>query len=377
MALTNKLTAIADAIREKGNTTDLLTLDAMPAAIAALEVGGGSDIEPPVISGNVSELFKNLDSTSTSAYSQPKLQWYYNNKSLWNSTKTENITNAKSLFGSCEKLEEIPFTINIGETCSDCGNMFDQCRVMKRIPVINGLRGNCSQMFSGMWQLEEIGEEDLLNMADGTIYGNKIFYRCERMRKVPPEVLKALGADTMNYSNSIFQGLFMSCYALDEALSLPVRNATIRGNNQFVDTFYNCYHIKDITFATKINGSPKEVIWDTQTLDLSQCGYGSCGTYLNNTKEIIDDATYEQYYNDPDAWTKKLEYSRYDKASALRTIASLPIVYRETIGGNLAGSCILKMKSAAGSNTIGGSIGSMTEEEIAVASAKGWTISLA
>lgn len=376
MALTNKLTAIADAIREKGNTTDLLTLDAMPAAIAALEVGGGG-IEPPVISGSVADLFSYLDSTSTSSYSQPKMQWYYNNKSLWNSTKTENITNALNMFTSCQKLEVIPFAINLGETCSGCSSMFNQCRVMKRIPVVNGLRGDCSQMFSGMWELKEISEEDLPNMADGTISGNKIFYRCERLRKVSPQVLKALGTDTMSYSKSIFQGLFMSCHSLDEALNLPVRNAEIRGTNQFQDTFYSCYHIKDITFATNIDGSPKGVIWDTQFIDLTGCGYGGIGSYIGNTKEIKDDATYEQYYNDPDAWTNKVEYSRYDKASALRTIASLPIVYRETIGGNLAGSCILKMKSAAGSNTIGGSIGSMTEEEIAVATAKGWTISLA
>lgn len=40
MALTNKLTAIADAIRGKTGGTDSLTLDAMAAAIAALETGG-------------------------------------------------------------------------------------------------------------------------------------------------------------------------------------------------------------------------------------------------------------------------------------------------------------------------------------------------
>ena len=45
MALTDKLTAVAAAIREKGGTSELLTLDAMPAAIAALETGGGGSSE--------------------------------------------------------------------------------------------------------------------------------------------------------------------------------------------------------------------------------------------------------------------------------------------------------------------------------------------
>ena len=40
MALTDKLTAIADAIRGKTGGTDALTLDAMAAAISALETGG-------------------------------------------------------------------------------------------------------------------------------------------------------------------------------------------------------------------------------------------------------------------------------------------------------------------------------------------------
>ena len=41
MALTDKLTAIADAIRSKTGSTEELTLDAMVAAIAGIEAGGG------------------------------------------------------------------------------------------------------------------------------------------------------------------------------------------------------------------------------------------------------------------------------------------------------------------------------------------------
>lgn len=42
MALIDKLTAIADAIRGKTGGTDALTLDRMAAAIAGIETGGGS-----------------------------------------------------------------------------------------------------------------------------------------------------------------------------------------------------------------------------------------------------------------------------------------------------------------------------------------------
>lgn len=41
MALTNKLSAIGNAIREKTGKTDLLTLDQMPQEISGIETGGG------------------------------------------------------------------------------------------------------------------------------------------------------------------------------------------------------------------------------------------------------------------------------------------------------------------------------------------------
>ena len=40
MALTNKLTAIANSIREKTGSTNKLTLDEMPTAISGISSGG-------------------------------------------------------------------------------------------------------------------------------------------------------------------------------------------------------------------------------------------------------------------------------------------------------------------------------------------------
>ena len=60
--LTEKLTSIANAIREKGGTTEKLTLDAMPNAIAAIETGGGGEDvvpNPLAYTGDISRLFQN------------------------------------------------------------------------------------------------------------------------------------------------------------------------------------------------------------------------------------------------------------------------------------------------------------------------------
>lgn len=73
-----------------------------------------------------------------------------------------------------------------------------------------------------------------------------------------------------------------------------------------------------------------------------------------------------------DSWTTQREYSRYNHDSAVRTINSLPDTseYLETAGG----SNTICFKGDAGSLTDGGAINTLTEEEIAVAAAKGWTI---
>lgn len=44
MGLIEKLTAVADAIRSKTGSTEELTLDAMVAAIAGIEAGGGAQV---------------------------------------------------------------------------------------------------------------------------------------------------------------------------------------------------------------------------------------------------------------------------------------------------------------------------------------------
>lgn len=73
MALTDKLTAIADAIRSKGGTTDQLTLAGMVDAINAIQTGGGGETNfdhittfTPATSGYIStQLFNGLGLTPT------------------------------------------------------------------------------------------------------------------------------------------------------------------------------------------------------------------------------------------------------------------------------------------------------------------------
>ena len=98
---------------------------------------------------------------------------------------------------------------------------------------------------------------------------------------------------------------------------------------------------------------------------------------LNNgitaDKFVNDDASYQALKNDPDWFANIPKYSRYNHDSAVETINSLPdtSAYLATAGGTNT----IEFRGDSGSATDGGAINTMTEEEIAVAAAKGWTVS--
>lgn len=91
--------------------------------------------------------------------------------------------------------------------------------------------------------------------------------------------------------------------------------------------------------------------------------------------EITDDTSYQLLKDNEDSYTRKIAYSRYNHDSAVETINTLPdtSAYLAESGGT---TNIIKFKGASGSATDGGAINTLTEQEIAVAAAKGWTVSL-
>ena len=111
--------------------------------------------------------------------------------------------------------------------------------------------------------------------------------------------------------------------------------------------------------------------YSTKTSEIT--GYNSG---ITADKEVIDDATYQALKDDPDWFTCDVNYSRYNRISAVETINSLPDA-SAYLATQSSGTNTIKFKGAAGSATDGGAINTMTEEEIAVATAKGWTVSFA
>ena len=186
-------------------------------------------------------------------------------------------------------------------------------------------------------------------------------------------------------SYSQYSSLAVDCFSLDEITDMPIPYTATWTSNAFSSTVTRCTRLKNFTFATP-NGQPYVVNWKSQTLDLSNLlGYTQGSTYaayilnynsgITADKEVTDDATYEALKNDPDWFTPNIVYSRYNHDSAVATINSLPDA-SAYLATQSSGTNTVKFKGEAGSKTDGGAINTLTAEEIAVATAKGWTVTL-
>ena len=372
------LSAIGDAIREKGGTTTLIAPLDMATAIRAIETGG----TPAGIPENA---FRNLINNGYR---------YYNNNWNWfiedyGSQMKEPLEVADFMFAKSHLLKEIPFTLCFYD--ADMNSAFYGCQYLEEIndyevpPPYQGDFG-CGNLFEGCIRLRTL-PYDLFGteIYDGdpyppssTTYGTTItkrgsmFYGCYSLRELPN--LKTMITQQTTISSTLYYRLVASCYTLNEVVNLPVTQATLF-TNAFGTTFLNTSRLKNLTFEpnTKAN-------WRNQTIDCTTyVGWASYDNHITDYnsgivgKKITNWSSYSLYKNDPDSWTTDVAYSRYNKTSALATIASLPDTseYLASAGGTNT----IAFKGEAGRLTDGGAIDTLTEEVIAVATAKGWTVS--
>ena len=382
MALTDKLTNIANAIREKGGTTEKLTLDAMPTAISALSTGGGGGVDIPdeafVISGDCDfwDYHGNWDELITACA---------------NKWSISNIISTQHMFDG-STLETIPFELTFKSvTNNNVQYLFSNCSNLTELPKLNNFRVfNVSYMFFNCKRLKTI-PENYANTWNWAYLENEtasyvgaqanMFNGCASLRSIPMNIIKS-GNPQAQYSLAYFMQGFKNCYVLDELNNLPIpyTKATWT-SNAFSQSFQGCFRLKNITFAL-LEGQPYVVKWKSQVIDLSTyVGYASSNTSILNynsgitaDKEVKDDATYQALKGNPDWFSTNIAYSRYNHDSAVATINTLPDTSAYLASGG--GTNTIKFKGESGSATDGGAINTLTEAEIAVATAKGWTVSL-
>ena len=357
-----------DKFIEKNTMTPL----EMAEAIEALNI---PDINPIILTGNCSYACCGvLASQFIDAYGDK--------------ISTSDITHSSSMFygGQCEV---IPFEINFKSgTAIDMASMFNNNAKLQRLPKINNAMPSGMQNFcSSCNYLQEVPEDygadwdwSQIDNATSGYAGSRAntFAYCGGLRKLPMKFLEH-GNPVCNYSYSIYNCLAQYCYALDEIVGLPIPHAQAGWtSNAFSYAFDNCSHAQRFTFKTAEDGSPIVVNWKNQVINLANYfGYSASYQLSNITrysgitadKEVKNDATYQALKNDPDWFTGDVNYSRYNHDSAVETINSLPDC-------SATGTNTIKFKGASGALTDGGAINTLTEEEIAVAAAKGWTVTL-
>lgn len=373
------LTGIADAIRGKNGKTDKYKPSEMAAAILAITGGGGGDLpeEALTITGDCGYRFANDG-------------WNWFIDAYGDRITTKDITSCEYMFNYCNNLEEIPFDINCITTKEvPLTRIFYGCKKITEVPKINNCKPNgMSYLFYECAMLPEI-PDDLVDWFDwsymegltgGTVGGkSNLFYGCRSLRSIPMSFMEHANPNA-SPSYSQFQSAFVGCAGLDELVDLPIPHTATWTSGGFSSCFYSAGRLKNITFKMP-DGQPYVKNWKGQNIDLTSStgwiyssyilGYN---TSITADKEVKDDATYQALKNDPDWWTQKIEYSRYNHDSAVATINTLPdtSAYIASAGGTNT----IKFKKNAGSKTDGGAINTLTAEEIAVASAKGWTVTL-
>jgi hypothetical protein len=281
----------------------------------------------------------------------------------------EDSNRMLNCFKGCNTLTELPIIRNCKP--SSLGSLFFDCHMLRDIP----------SDFTNTWDFSRHTNNQ---SAWGAVGYTSMFANCYSLRYYPPSLLENL-TTFIGAGNNIFNGGFQNCYSLDEITGLPTGNPNYQWNNNgFRPTgFQNCTRVKSIKFKTNPDGTATTARWKKQAIDLSQLvGWGDGTTIeimLNSNSGITSDklvtgTTYEDLKNDPDWYTYDEAYSRYNKTSALETINTLPdtSAYLAEVGDGSVNT--ITFRGPAGQYTDGGAISTLTTEEIAIAAAKGWTV---
>ena len=368
----SSLSSIGNAIREKNGETTKYKPSEMGEAILAITTGSdGGDTLPD-------EAFMNYPSNAYRFYGNT-WNWFLNKYK----DRLHGLELSPSMFEQSTLLTTVPSLVihdkSIQNAFEGCGNLTEVNISAKKdiyFPDYNGIV--MDDLFSGCHRLRTISYNMFGDVEPaGTESRSAMFMSCYSLRELPN--LLPINHSPSSHTRSLYWGLAGNCYTLNKIENLPVIKSTFT-KNCFSTTISNNNRLKEFTFYTN-NGDIEEVEWSNQVIDFTQY-VGWCNAVTGNITDfnsgivgcrVDDDADYSKYKNHPDWWTNDYRYSRYNKISAVNTINSLPdtSAYLASAGGTNT----IKFLGDAGKLTDGGAINTLNDAEIAVATAKGWTVS--
>ena len=321
--------------------------------------------------------------------------WNWFIKSYSDKIITQNLTGLDHAFNASSDLKEIPFELNMAPSnMLTLSYAFSNCSELEAIPKINNLKvGALDNLFSQCTKLKSFPEgfaenwdwSGINSSTSGYSYNaNGMFTHCYKIRSIPAGLLGQNKYNPVIYNGySFYNRGFFNCYSLEEVTNVPVHNKATWTSNGMDNFVANCYRLKKLTFATQEDGSPFVVSWKSQILNLATTGFcpnGSSTTFKSLTgftddTKISSLEDWQNYRNgtNPDAWSYNVNHSVFGITAATELINSLPdtSAYLATAGGTNT----LRFDSLAAMEVPGERLGELPEEVIAVAAAKGWTVS--
>lgn len=372
---TQDLTDLADAIRSKTGDSGEMTVAEMVDAVESIS-GGLTPRSVQMINdgyATVTASFLNSFPELLPSITEFILPTYFTTGRLFDGFNFPNITTLPPII--------IPdgtsgWGINLDYMFEN--NQYLENITIKMAEGVNSwtMQGGLREMFGYCYRLKAIDVSFMqytTGNSGGYLFG--MFTACSRLRSITGlEYLQKSSFVSNQYLRCLYREMFRYCNCLDKVENIPVVDTNFTGNG-FYWTFQDNYHLNKITFKTN-NGVPQTANWNGHTLDLtSRIGYGqeSARSLMNEVfganKEVFSAATYNALKNDPDWWTIDPLYCRYNHDSAVETINSLPDVSAQS-------GCTIIFRGDSGTNTDGGPISALTAAEIAVATAKGWTITI-
>lgn len=330
-----------------------------------------------------------------------------------------DLKECQHIFASIDSLEKDyigDFVLNANDLrLQSLFGTFESRRLPKIVGKVSRDSSNCQYPFRSGWRYVKDPSE-LIKMIEGIDWSNCTEYNFYSWFE-DTYALRGTGFPTIFYDlmrkwNSSnycpYESLYYNAYALDEALDIPVFDVEMTSNK--MGSFCNrAGRVKNIVFETD-SGTPKKVKWKSQTINLTNyVGYmqGNVGELPSDFKWsddflATDNVCYDYYSTGLDGVKKRynelknsnnwyssgnmnipyngssvylsLLFSRYNHGSMVATINSLPDTseYLASAGGTNT----IKFKKYMGDLTDGGGASNLTEQEIAVAAAKGWTVSI-
>lgn len=244
------------------------------------------------------------------------------------------VRDLSEAFSGCSQLKSIDWSEKMFDTSQsyiNCGNTFKSCGALKSVKLNTTNKFKCGGMFYGSG-LEEVDFEGVNFETGGTVYGG-MFENCNYLRKA-----ENVDFEEYSYTNNLYQ-CFRNCGLLEK---IVMNWKGVYADSYFLSGFYN-----------QINS----------TATLRYIHLKNIGTQKNNTDYKFNTPVYCNFYNWGVEDVTNYPYSEGARQSLVDTIVN------DSCDRVAAGysTCTIHLHPEV--------IARLTEDEIAQATAKGYTLS--